>query len=389
MKNKKDNLPYSLKSIQIENFKGIKKTALNNIKRNTPWIFLTGRNGYGKTCFLQAIMIAIMGNHSKNQLIENDDFIIKIKGYTPELEFEDTIEGPGPKRDVIKFPILGYGSSRLSIQADTSSNEEKGKSSVHYNLFFPDGVLLNIENELKNWFYRSRTKEINPNTGEKLNLKYKSVRKILLTLLPNLEDIRIDPETDKVEYYEKDGEGNKIEEARSFQELASGNRSIIAMIGDMIIRFFRVQMQVADPSDLEGIVIIDELDLHLHPDWQYEFPGLLSKVFPKIQFIGSTHSPIPLLGAPKGSIITTVDRSEDKGITIKKLDIDIKNLTPNLILSSEVFGFHNIIAKSNESQSEIHTEETMQEKDFREELKKRLKKFAEQGGDYPDDIFKK
>lgn len=95
------------------------------------------------------------------------------------------------------------------------------------------------------------------------------------------------------------------------------------------------------------------------------------------------------MGAPEGSVFLTVDRTEEEGITIKKLDVDVRNLTPNLILTSEIFGFHNIIAKSNVDQEKVHTEDTMAEKKFRDELKKRLIRFAEEEGDYPEGLFKK
>lgn len=389
MENNEGKLPYGLISIKVKNFRGIKNADLEGIPRNTSWIFLTGRNGYGKTCFLQAILTALLGNHDKNNLLENSKFYLEIKGYTPEIEFVQPVEGPGPVWGTIVFPVLAYGASRLNPQPDLSSNEEDKRSSISYNLFNPDGILLNIERELKNWFYRSQSKEIKPGTANLFSQRYNSVLNILLELLPNLDKITVNVENDKVEYFEKDDEGNMIEEPRSFKELASGNQSIIAMIGDMIIRLFRIQTNVSSASELSGLVIIDEFDLHLHPDWQYELPGLLSKVFPKIQFIASTHSPIPLLGAPEGSIFTTVDRTEGKGITIKKLDVDVRNLTPNLILTSEIFGFHNIIAKTNLDQDQVRTEDTMAEKEFRDELKKRLVKFAEEEGEYPKNLFKK
>ncbi len=64
-----------------------------------------------------------------------------------------------------------------------------------------------------------------------------------------------------------------------------GFRSIIAMVGDMMIRLFKSQPTITNPSELAGIVIIDELDLHWHPKMQREIPQLLSKIFPKVQFI--------------------------------------------------------------------------------------------------------
>jgi predicted ATP-binding protein involved in virulence len=69
------------------------------------------------------------------------------------------------------------------------------------------------------------------------------------------------------------------------------------MIGDMMLCLFEQQIEVVDPAELAGIVLIDEIDIHLHPKWQKRVPEILHENFPKVQFIVSTHSPIPLLGA--------------------------------------------------------------------------------------------
>lgn len=231
MKSKKRKLPYGITSLSVKNFRGIKNAELKAVPRDTLWIFLTGRNGYGKTCFLQAILTAILGNHDKNNILENSEFDLEIKGYTPEIEFTQPVQGPGPIWRTIVFPALAYGASRLNPQPDTSSNEEEKKSSVSYNLFNPDGILLNIEPELRSWFYRSQAKEIKPGVAELFSKRFNSVIQTFLTLLPNLEKIIVDVEKNKVEYFEKDAEGNMIDEPRSFEELASGNKSIIAIIG--------------------------------------------------------------------------------------------------------------------------------------------------------------
>ena len=116
------------------------------------------------------------------------------------------------------------------------------------------------------------------------------------------------------------------------------------MIGDMM----RYLGYVKNFEDAEGIVIIDEFDAHLHPKYQYELPKLLSTVFPKVQFIVSTHSPIPLLGVePNTAVVLTVSRTKELGITVERLDdeIEIDRLSANSLLSSDIFGFKSIFAR--------------------------------------------
>jgi predicted ATP-binding protein involved in virulence len=118
----------------------------------------------------------------------------------------------------------------------------------------------------------------------------------------------------------------------NFYQLASGFRSIIAMVGDMMIRLFKSQPTIIEPSELAGIVIIDELDLHWHPKMQREIPKLLSSIFPKVQFIASTHSLVPLLGAPENSVLLKVNRTREDGITVEKVDIDFQALSADTML---------------------------------------------------------
>jgi len=386
-----NKIPYSLKGIRIKNFRGINAAELKALPKGAPWIFLTGRNGYGKTCLLQAIFLGLWGKATDEKVIleESEDFNVSLHAYTPSGLSDQSVKGVlNGNKIASEIPTAAYGPSRLSIQASASKSEEAKLSTTSYSLFNQDGVLLNIEEQLKNWYYRANSKELNDTQANQLRAKFQNVIKTILQILPYIANIQIDPRTDQVYYTEESQDGDPLPEKRTFEELAAGSKSLLAMVGDIIIRMFRRQENAINPSDLEGIVLIDELDLHLHPEWQYKLPSLLSKAFPKIQFIASTHSPIPLLGAPDNSLFLTVNRSKSEGITVKRLDIEVKNLNPNLILTSEIFGFYDIIALSNKDQQEVRTEDSMAEKEFRDELKRRLVKFAEEGGDYPDDLFK-
>ena len=74
----------------------------------------------------------------------------------------------------------------------------------------------------------------------------------------------------------------------------------------------------------------------------------MSELFPKVQFIVSTHSPIPLLGVkPNTAIVLTVRRSKTAGITAERLDDDIEigQLSANALLSSSIFNFKTIFAR--------------------------------------------
>lgn len=74
------------------------------------------------------------------------------------------------------------------------------------------------------------------------------------------------------------------------EQLSDGEKIYLALIGDLCHRMSLAHPE-GDPLQGEGIILIDEIDLHLHPQWQSEIAERLTKTFPNIQFVVTTHSP--------------------------------------------------------------------------------------------------
>ena len=81
------------------------------------------------------------------------------------------------------------------------------------------------------------------------------------------------------------------------EQMSDGYKIITAMVADIASRMAEANPEMEDPLLSNGIVLIDEIDLHLHPKWQRTIVGRLTETFPNIQFIVSTHSPIIISGA--------------------------------------------------------------------------------------------
>lgn len=76
------------------------------------------------------------------------------------------------------------------------------------------------------------------------------------------------------------------------RQLSDGERSVLALILDIAKRLAQANPRLSDPlTSGEAVILIDEIDLHLHPQWQRKIVGNLEKTFPSCQFIASTHSP--------------------------------------------------------------------------------------------------
>lgn len=354
-----------LKSFHIKNYKGIIDTKVENIPSGTQWIFLTGENGFGKTSVLQAFV------EYTNTFMSTKD------SYLHFLHHKDEIYITPPRRlkeylidryeyEPLIYSMIGYGSSRLRVsdKMPIQLKDVFGFSNKNHSLFSNDVLLINIEERLKDWY---------------LNYKkgFQKLEELFKCLLPNLDKIIVEFDeiikASTVKYFEKDVE-NSIYDGVTFEELAAGYKNIIAIVGDMVYRF-SLKQDVEDYKDLEGIVLIDEFELHLHPKYQKLFVEKLTELFPKIQFIVSTHSPIPLLGAPANSVIINVTRTKEEGIQAKLLDIDFSVLTPNTILSSPIFGFQDLIPDSKSNDKMIRTEDTYKEVLFHDQLDKQIDEF--------------
>ncbi|EMB4321036.1 TPA: retron Ec78 anti-phage system effector ATPase PtuA [Citrobacter freundii] len=80
----------------------------------------------------------------------------------------------------------------------------------------------------------------------------------------------------------------------SIEQLSDGQRVFLALVADLARRMIMLNPLLKNPLEGRGIVLIDEIELHLHPRWQQEVIIVLRTVFPNIQFVITTHSPIVL-----------------------------------------------------------------------------------------------
>jgi len=119
--------------------------------------------------------------------------------------------------------------------------------------------------------------------------------------------------------------------------MSDGFRSALALSGDMIWRLINAFPDSDTPLSEEGVVLIDELDIHLHPLWQRTMPGMLQTVFPNIQFIVATHSPLIAVGAGREALTYRL-MNRDGVIKIDDVSQDIINSSADDILTSPAFG---------------------------------------------------
>lgn len=148
-----------------------------------------------------------------------------------------------------------------------------------------------------------------------------AVREAVKICIPGAENFYFDVANDALMIELKD-EGYCL-----FDNLSDGYQNMVAMVADIAHRAARLNphMDINAATNTSGIVIIDEIDLHLHPKWQRCVISDLKKAFPKIQFIATTHSPFILQSLDPGEVI---DLNKMNGKSNINIDNDIANPPP-------------------------------------------------------------
>ncbi|MCX5880255.1 MAG: AAA family ATPase [Deltaproteobacteria bacterium] len=139
-----------------------------------------------------------------------------------------------------------------------------------------------LENE--NRKYSDQLQLFKPENFQFPDPQLETVRGALQSFLPEFANLTVRRSPLRMEV-EKNGK------LLTVNQLSDGEKCLIAMVGDLARRMAIANPERSDPLEGEGIILIDEIDLHLHPKWQRMIVPRLLEVFPKCQFIISTHSP--------------------------------------------------------------------------------------------------
>ncbi len=215
------------------------------------------------------------------------------------------------------FFLAAYGVGRYSEPG--SSFDEVRRHRRYAERFQRIGSLLQDDFALvplASWLPRSRRVE--------------EVRGILAALLG--DDLRL---TDQLE------EGDLLAEYRgtplSVCELSDGYRSFLAWASDLTYRLERCCPPDLALCDLPGLVLVDEIDLHLHPEWQRRVVSIVSRVFPRLQFVFTTHSPL-IVGSLE-AVNLRVLRSDQSGVSrVEVPDENPYGLSADQVLLGPHFG---------------------------------------------------
>ena len=182
--------------------------------------------------------------------------------------------------DPLDLNIYGYGVSRYPARVALSKREAKPGET----LFRTSARLSDFQEWLLQLDYSQKS------GSEKSQKRLEKMHDLVRSdLFPGVTDFSFKKDDDN-EHVVVVFSAGKDGDVR-FEELGFGYQTTLTWLTDFCKRMFELYPDAENPLQEEAVVLVDEIDLHLHPKWQRDLVPTLSKIFPKVQFIVTTHSP--------------------------------------------------------------------------------------------------
>ncbi len=166
-------------------------------------------------------------------------------------------------------------------------------------------------NSFFGWFKKREDleNELRVNNHDYQDIQLEAVRQAIHSLLPEFNNLKVRRSPLRMTVTKQ---GKEL----IINQLSDGEKCLLAMVGDLARRLAIANPGLDNPLEGEGVVLIDEIELHLHPKWQRAIVPALTRTFPNSQFIVTTHSPQVLSEVQPNSIY--ILESTDRGIIAKR-----------------------------------------------------------------------
>jgi predicted ATP-binding protein involved in virulence len=224
-------------------------------------------------------------------------------------------------KDYITF--FGYGANRIGDKNNTFFEENPFDRG---NLIDEDAKLIDVERYFLDADHFAKTKK-----NAKSESELDTLKQMLLSILPEVDDLRIATQ----------GRSTRLEFLTpygwvKFSDMSLGYRTITAWMVDLAVKMFLASPKSKNPLEQPAVVFVDEIDLHMHPQWQQKIIHYLTEKFPKTQFIVTAHSPLIVQSATDANVI--VLKRKGNQVVVENDPISVKNWRIDQILSSDLFG---------------------------------------------------
>ncbi|KAB8142299.1 AAA family ATPase [Chloroflexia bacterium SDU3-3] len=156
--------------------------------------------------------------------------------------------------------------------------------------------------------------------------RLEALREAVLTFLDDFSDVRVTDESEPTMVLRKG------QRTLGVSQLSDGERGMLSLVLDVARRLSLANPTLADPlREGQAVILIDEIDLHLHPRWQRSVVGRLAATFPQCQFIATTHSPFVIQSLKPGQLINLDPESDEEGYAEDYADKSIEDISEDVM----------------------------------------------------------
>lgn len=322
------------------------------------WVVLLGENGMGKTTMLRAIALALSRpevagayltrSSGEAPLIRNvaggsaiGEVSVRLASGPASIQIkpvrgiEQLVVTGSPAR---RPPVFAYGCRRGGALGGPRRESYPDPLRGTDTLFDESASLIHADTWL-------RDLKLAASEDAGARAFFEAVCRTLEAVLPGVDRISVEAEHTWVH-------GPKIGRVR-LAGLSDGYLTTLGWVVDFIARWARYARDAGYVlgerfnESMPCVVLIDELDLHLHPRWQTEVVSRLRRTFPRTTFVATTHNPLTLHGTKHGEV-HVIRQAEDGALeALEALEIVQRDLPPGIrtdqVLTGEWFGLHSTL----------------------------------------------
>lgn len=344
-----------LRSVAIRNFKAIERLELRlresegelGQDNREPALLILGENAAGKSSILEAITLALCGDQERAALgLEGAALIYDPKllgqpaaarrasasvllefdnGVTTELRINKaglSVAGP------VDLPVFAYGAFRQYL----SQPKTPHRADAILSLFKSDAILADPEQ----WLLKLRRDRF---------VKVIRALRIILAIEEDFDVVKTEPEKGRCVIVNAPGPNASL---TPLSIVSSGFRSVLGMVCEILQGLLEAGVDANNESfeSIRAVVLIDEVEAHLHPRWKMQIMAGLREALPGVTFIATTHDPLCLRGVDHGEavVIRRVRHNlADNDAACDQVELlqdlpDLTKLSIEQLLTSDFFG---------------------------------------------------
>lgn len=329
------------------------------LKLDAEWNILLGDNGVGKSTILKAIALAICGKDAQPYaarliksgqesgliVLETDrNTVYETRIFNRNGKGEITSK-PARPLEIENWLVVGFPPLRTASWKRPEGPDAEPRTRLTSS---PEDVLPLVRGELdprmdklKQWivnldYWKSKKESESAGSGA----RYDAMIQEFFDLVDYLTiDLRLKYKGVDEEY------GIRVETRDGqipIESVSQGTTSLTGWVGILVQRLNEVYGHEDDPKSKSAIVLMDEIDAHMHPAWQQALVQRLSKRFSNLQFIATTHSPLIVGGMPSEQLFRFT-RGRDGKIVQIKVDPEMTLGRTDQVLTGDLFGLETTI----------------------------------------------